>query len=176
MRYFYAPGSYAATDAAVARIDAPPAPAAASVRVLTSARPYNIATPGTPAGVRRLAELAQEHGHAVRVTFALAEDAEGVLIASLAVRMPGVGFAVYTRRVREASSGWEAGTVILRGRVAGVNELKAHLRGVEYVPLPPKPPAYKVPCQGCGAWVSITGAGKIYSSHKCKVSGTEGRS
>lgn len=176
MRYFYAPGSYAATDAAVARIDTPPAPAAASVRVLTSARPYNIETPGTPAGVRSLAELAEAHGYAARVTFALAEDGAGVLIASLAVRIAGVGFAVYTRRVREASSGWEAGAVVLRGRVVGVNELRAHLAGVPYVPPPPKPPAFKVPCQGCGTWVSITGAGKIYSSHKCKVSGTEGRS
>ena len=108
MRYSYAPGSDAAHDAAVRAEDTPPAPPAAStVRVLTSARPYDPATPSTPTAVKGLAALAP----AARVTFALAEDtADGRLIASLAVRIPGVGYAVYARTQRPGRGvgGWES--------------------------------------------------------------------
>lgn len=186
MRYHYAPGSDAAHVADVAAAACPPAPAGPPVRVLASARPYDPATPGTPAAVAGLAALAAAATPPLdaRVTFALAEDAgSGELIASLAVRVPAVGCAVYTRRVRETSSGWTAAGVVLwtapRGlRVAGVNELKAALVGVPYVPPPPRPPPFKVPCQGgCGVWAPITGDGRIYASHKCKTTtGTEGRS
>lgn len=182
MRYPYAPGSYAAHDEAVRAATTPPAPPRA-VRVLTPARPYDPATPGTPAAVRQLVALG---GPGARVTFALAEDAAG-LIASLAVRFgpscPAVGYAVYTRTQRPGRGvgGWESGGCVLwregSPKVVGVNELKATLRGEVYTPPPPREPSPKVPCQGCGAWVSVTRDGKIFASHKCRTTaGVEGRS
>lgn len=177
MRYHYAPGSL------VERDTSPPVPPASAVRVLTSARPYNPATPGTPAGVKSLVALAP----AARVTFALAEDtAADRLIASLAVRFgPGCpvrGYAVYTRTQSPGKGvgGWEGGGCVLwtpAPRVVGVNELKAALQDIPYVPPPPREPPWRACCVACRAEVSVTRDGRIFASHKCKTTtGTEGRS
>lgn len=129
---------------------------------------------GLPSAVRGLLQLA---GPAARVTAAVAaRPGEGGIVASLAVRVPGVGFAVY---LRGEDGAWGTAGAVLADpqlRRVGVTEFAARLAGTEYVPPAPRPAAAKVPCPGCGAEVSVTKDGKIYKSHKCKVSGTEGRS
>lgn len=129
---------------------------------------------GLPSAVRGLLLLA---GDGARVTAAVAaRPGGGGIVASLAVRVPRVGFAVYTRGEDGA---WKAAGAVLATphlRRVGVTEFAARLAGTDYVPPAPRPAAAKAPCPGCGAEVSVTGAGVIYKSHKCKVSGTEGRS
>lgn len=129
---------------------------------------------GLPSAVRGLLQLA---GDGARVTAAVAaRPGEGGIVASLAVRVPGVGFAVY---LRGEDGAWKATGAVLADphlRRVGVTEFAARLAGTDYVPPAPRPPAAKAPCPGCGVEVSVTGAGVIYKSHKCKVSGTEGRS
>jgi hypothetical protein len=98
-------------------------------------------------------------------------------VASLAVRVPGVGFAVYTRC--EGADGWSFENAVLvapRLRAVGARAFAAVLAGVEYVPPAPRPPATKVPCPGCGAEVSTTKDGTIFRSHRCKTTKVEGRS
>jgi hypothetical protein len=128
---------------------------------------------GLPSAVKGLLRLA---GDGARVTAAVAARADGGIVASLAVRVPGVGFAVYTRG--EDGAWGTAGAVLAdpQLRRVGVTEFAARLAGVDYVPPAPRPPAPKATCLGCGAEVSVTGAGVIYKSHKCKAGGTEGRS
>jgi hypothetical protein len=139
-------------------------------------RPATVIDPtdaSLPTAVRGLLTLA---GPAARVTAAVAARADGGIVASLAVRVPGVGFAVWTRGEDGA---WKAAGAVLADpqlRKVGVSEFAARLSGVEYVPPAPRPAAAKAECPGCGAEASVTAAGVIYKSHKCKVSGTEGRS
>jgi hypothetical protein len=139
-------------------------------------RPATVIDPtdaSLPTAVRGLLRLA---GPAARVTAAVAVRPDGGIVASLAVRVPGVGFAAYTRG--EDGAWGTAGAVLADPHVrkVGVSEFAARLSGVEYVPPAPRPAAAKAECPGCGAEVSVTGAGVIYKSHKCKTSGTEGRS
>jgi hypothetical protein len=126
-----------------------------------------------PPTVRGLLKLA---GPAARVTAAVAVRPDGGIVASLAVRVPGTGFAVYTRG---EDSAWAAGGAMLADpqlRRVGVTEFAARLAGVEYVPPAPPEPAWRGCCVQCRAEVSITKDGKIYASHKCKINGVEGRS
>jgi hypothetical protein len=128
---------------------------------------------GLPSAVRGLLQLA---GVGARVTAAVAVRPDGGIVASLAVRVRGTGFAVYTRG--EDGAWGTAGAVlgVPHLRRVGVTEFAAALAGVEYVPPAPRAPAAKTICPGCGAEVSTTKDGKIYASHKCKVNKTEGRS
>lgn len=139
-------------------------------------RPATVIDPtdaSLPTAVRGLLRLA---GPAARVTAAVAARPDGGIVASLAVRVPGVGFAAWTRG--EDGAWGTAGAVLAdpQLRKVGVSEFAARLSGVDYVPPAPRPAAAKVECPGCGAEVSVTGAGVIYKSHKCKTGGTEGRS
>jgi hypothetical protein len=139
-------------------------------------RPATVIDPtdaSLPTAVRGLLRLA---GPAARVTAAVAARPDGGIVASLAVRVPGVGFAAYTRG--EDGAWGTAGAVLADPHVrkVGVTQFAARLSGVEYVPPAPRPAAAKAECPGCGAEVNVTSDGKIYKSHRCKVSGTEGRS
>jgi hypothetical protein len=125
-----------------------------------------------PTAVRGLLRLT---GPAARVTAAVAARPDGAIVASLAVRIPGVGYAVYTRGEDGA---WETAGAVLAAphlRKVGVTEFAAILAGVEYVPPAPRE-TIRGCCVACRAEVSITTDGKIYASHKCKVNKTEGRS
>lgn len=164
------PGELGQPMAAVQPLSASLAPATTILRAATQ---LDSADASLPSAVRGLLKLA---GPAARVTAAVAARADGAIVASLAVRVPGTGCAVYTRGEDGA---WKAAGAMLIAphlRRVGVTEFAAVLSGVEFVPPAPRPPAAKVPCPGCGAEVSVTSAGVIYKSHKCKTSGTEGRS
>jgi hypothetical protein len=147
--------------------------AAPTARVLRPATVIDSGDASLPTAVRGLLKLA---GPAARVTAAVAARADGSIVASLAVRVPGIGYAVYTRG--EDGAWGTAGAVLADPhlRAVGVTRFAAALSGVEYVPPAPRPAAAKMECPGCGAEVSVTGAGVIYKSHKCKTGGTEGRS
>jgi hypothetical protein len=148
-------------------------PSKPAPQVLRSAVAVGHDDASLPSAVKGLLKLA---GPGARVTAAVAARPDGSIVASLAVRVPGTGFAVYTRG---EAGGWStAGAVVATPhlRAVGVTEFAAALAGVEYVPPPPRPPAAKTTCPGCGAEVSTTKDGKIYASHKCKVNKTEGRS
>jgi len=125
-----------------------------------------------PSAVKGLLKLA---GPAATVTAAVAAMPDGRIVASLAVRVPGTGFAVYHRG--EDGAWGTAGAVLGRPhlRSVGVTEFAAALAGVDYVPPAPRPPAPKTTCPGCGAEVSTTKDGKIFKSHKCKTTKVEGR-
>ncbi|MET0426646.1 MAG: hypothetical protein ABW046_22455 [Actinoplanes sp.] len=126
-----------------------------------------------PTAVKGLLKLA---GPGARVTAAVASDWRGV-VASLAVRVPGVGFAVYHRWEEGAGEWRTAGAVVAAPhlRAVGVTEFAAVLAGVEYVPPAPRE-TIRGCCVACRAEVSITADGKIFKSHKCKINKTEGRS
>ena len=145
--------------------------------------------PSLPAGVRRLAELRP----GTRVTLAVAADAAGGIVATLAVRAPGIGYAVY-RRAEGGAWGFSGGAVLaprpphrLPARPhlmrANVGQFTAALLGQEYDPNPvldvaevQRAPTPKGRCPGCGAEVSLTKAGAVYASHKCQTRAIEGRS
>src|SRR5688572_3868672 len=153
--------------------DPPSSPSKPAPQVLRSGVEVGHDDASLPAAVKGLLKLA---GSGARVTAAVAARPDGGIVASLAVRVRGTGFAVYTRG---EDGGWStAGAVLLAPhlRAVGVTEFAAALAGVEYVPPPPRPPATKTTCPGCGGEVSTTKDGKIYASHKCKVNKTEGRS
>jgi hypothetical protein len=127
--------------------------------------------PSLPAAVKGLLKLA---GPAARVTAAVASDWRGI-VASLAVRVPGVGFAAYHR---SEGGGWNTAGAVLGTphlRKVGVTEFAAVLAGAEYVPPAPREPIRGC-CVACRAEVSITADGKIFKSHKCKTTKVEGRS
>jgi hypothetical protein len=155
-------------------IDPSNGPSPIGPQVLRPAADMDPADAGLPSAVRGLLKLA---GDGARVTAAVAaRPGDGGIVASLAVRVPGVGFAVYTRG--EGGAWATAGAVLVDPhlRRIGVTEFAARLAGVEYAPPAPRPPAAKAPCPGCGAEVSVTKDGKIYASHRCRTGGTEGRS
>jgi hypothetical protein len=156
----------------------PPPPPASGPQILRRAVEVGHDDASLPSAVKGLLKLA---GPAARVTAAVAARPVGGIVASLAVRVPGVGFAVYARG---EGGGWETAGAVLAVphlRRVGVTEFAAALAGTEYVPSAPRPPAKKTKCPTCGAEVSLTKDGKIYKSHKCRMSGTfrqmvEGRS
>lgn len=165
-----------------------PAPAA-PYAILRPAQLYDLATPGTPAGILAVARAAQQGGGWRTVaTFALAADPAGVVVASLALRLcgdlPGRPRRAWVVYARQAAGGWESrgASLLDHGaertvRPVGIEELKATLRGDTWVPPAPRPPAPTVPCPSCGAPARLTGAGKIYANHRCATTtGTEGRS
>jgi hypothetical protein len=136
------------------------------LRPATEVSPHD---PSLPRSVRALAELGPA---GTRVTLAVAGDAVGGVLASLAVRAPGVGYAVYTRGEGGA---WGFARGAAAGRPCNAGQFAAALRGEVYVPPPPRAAA-KAPCPGCGAEVSMTKAGAVYASHKCQTRAIEGRS
>jgi hypothetical protein len=124
--------------------------------VIRPAAPYDLATPGTPQGLRQLAAAALEGGRfTASAALAVAiSSADGSVVASLGLRMrgdepgrPRRAWAVYVRR--EAEDGavcWEsAGAALLdagaapRVRPIGILELRCVLRGEVYVPPPQDP-------------------------------------
>lgn len=155
------------------------------LRPATDVRPDD---PALPAGVRRLVAIAPA---GTRVTLAVAVDADGAPVASLAVRVPGVGYAVYTRG---ESGAWRFSTAAVlaprpRHRLparlhlqrANVGRFTAALLGQEYDAMPaldvaPPAPVPTGVCPGCGAEVRLTQAGAIYANHRCKSKTIEGRS
>lgn len=133
--------------------------------------PQDASLPGPVVG---LLQLAAAHGHRARVTGS-AGARNGTVVVSLAVRVAGVGYAVYER----TGEGWTFGNAVLLAphwRRANVGQFQAALRGEAYVPPTPREPAPKGPCPSCGAEVSLTKAGAVYASHKCGKRATEGRS
>lgn len=196
MRYYYALGSAAAHDRAVAELDrgSTAAPPAAYV-VLRPAQSYDLSTPGTPAGILAVARAADAGGAWThRATFALATSADGTeVVASLALRLqadiPSLrrAWVAYVRRQAEGgAAAWRpAGAGLLDAgdsarplRPIGVEELKATLRGVPWCPPPPRPAAPKLQCQGCDRVVPFAlSTWRPYASHRCvTTTGTEGRS
>lgn len=106
MRYSYIPESAAADARAAATHTAPPEP---TYVVLRAAQPYDLATPGTPDGLRQLARAAAEGGiYTAAATFALSASPDGAeVVASLALRLTVDGpeegrrrraWVVYVRR------------------------------------------------------------------------------
>jgi hypothetical protein len=116
----------------------------APYRVLTAAA---LATASQiPPGAATLAAAAASTGRGVRVTYALAEErATGRLVHSSAVRLAGLGWAVW-------QNGAFAGARLL-GRAMGSAEALAAARGEPWAPPPARPAAPKGPCPRCGASV-----------------------
>lgn len=124
-----------------------------------------------PAAVRGLVQLAP---HA-RLTAAVAVR-DGAVVASVAVRVRGVGWAVYERG-EDGAWGFAGGALVVPHlRRCNVGQFKAALTGEEYVPPAPREPIRGC-CVKCRAEVSITAAGAIYANHRCGTSkAVEGRS
>jgi hypothetical protein len=188
MKYSYAPGSAAAHDAAVAADPGPgPAPAYA---ILRPAQPYDLTTPGTPAGIIAVARAAEAGGvwqHRATFALAAANDAESAVVASLCLRLqadlPGRPRRAWVAYARTAAGGWRPnGAALLDSaaerpmRVIGIEELKATLRGEPWAPPPPRTPPVTVPCPTCSGPLRLTNAGKPYANHRCEKTQTEGRS
>lgn len=116
----------------------------APYRVLTPAAP---ATPSqVPPGAATLAAAGVASGRRVRVTYALAEErATGRLVHSCAVRLAGLGWAVWC-------NGDFSGARLL-GRAMGSAEALALVRGEPWTPPPARPAVPKGPCPRCGASV-----------------------
>jgi hypothetical protein len=137
--------------------------------ILRPAARLSPADPALPGGVVRLLATCIEHGRRATLTAAVAADDLGV-VASVAVRVAGVGYAVYRRR---EGDGWKFGNAVVADpylRPAGATHFETVLRGEAWSP-PPKverAPAPKGTCPSCGAEVSLTKDGRIYASHKCK--------
>ena len=142
------------------------------VTVLRPAVEVSPHDPSLPRSVRQLVELRPD----TRVTLAVAADTAGGVVASLAVRAPGVGYAVY-RRAEGGAWGFSGGALVAPHlRACNAGQFAAALRGVEYVPPAPRELATKGTCSGCGAEVSLTKGGAVYASHKCQTRAIEGRS
>lgn len=149
----------------------PPAPELSATQVLRSGVELTHDDPSLPPSVRSLLPSCPP---GTRLTAAVAHDDAGVL-ASLALRMPGVGWGVW-RRAEGGGWGFSDGALLTPHlRRANVGQLTAALADAEYVPPAPREPIRGC-CVACRAEVSITADGKIYKSHKCKVNKTEGRS
>lgn len=147
-----------------------PAALTSPITVLRAATEVSTTDASLPRAVRALCELAPGAR-----AFAAVISRDGVVSASLAVRVPGVGHAIY-ERPEGGSWGWSRG-VLDRPHVRRCNagQFKAALAGAEYVPPVPRA-VRKGPCPKCGAEVSITAAGAVYASHKCTSKTIEGRS
>jgi hypothetical protein len=142
------------------------------VVVIRAAQPLADDDLSLPGPVRRLVGLARDAGWQVQLTGAAAQDRRG-LIVSVALRFPGRGYAMYARR--DGAWAWRGGHLVGVGAV-NVGRLEAAIAGGVYAPPPPRPPAQKVPCPGCGREVSLTKAGAIFKGHKCATTKVEGRS
>lgn len=165
---------------------APPAPA---YRVLRPAQPYDLATPGTPAGILAVARAADEGGAwAYLATLALAEEAEtGEVVASLALRLrcDREQRRAWVQYVRTKGGAWSpsapgglGGAALLDGgrvRPVGIEELKAIVRGQPWTPPAPRT-VYTVPCPVCQQPAKLTAGGKIFANHRCEAKHVEGRS
>lgn len=144
-----------------------------SITVLRAAAEVSRDDPSLPAAVRTLLALA---GPSARVFAAVVRrNADGAVSASLAVRVPGVGHAVY-ERPEGGSWGWLRGILDRPTRRCNAGQFTAALKGVEYVPPAPRETAPKGPCPNCAAEVSLTKAGAVFKSHKCTTRAIEGRS
>lgn len=194
MKYPGLPRSAAAHDRAVAELSAGLVAPAPAYTILRPAQPYDLATPGTPRAVLDVAKAAAAGGvYACTCTFALAADAAGGMVASLALRFaddlpgrPRRAWVVYVRAEDEGGAvAWRPnGAALLDGadagrpmRQLGVTELKAVLAGVPYVPLAPRPAAPKLQCQTCDKITSFSvSTWRPYARHRCETRQSEGRS
>jgi hypothetical protein len=195
MKYAYVPGSVIAHERAMAGLSAGAPPAPPPYTVLRPAQPYDLATPGTPLGLRQLAAAAREGGlYAGVATLAVALRADGgEVVASLALRLNGDepgrvrrAWAVYLRREQQDGTvSWAPhGAAVLDGanaarpiRAVGIEQLKAIARGVPYVPPPPRGGPPRLACFHCDRVTpfSIT-TWRPYTRHRCETSGKEGAS
>jgi len=200
VKYYYVPGSAAAHDRAVAELGgqrpAPPAPYA----ILRPAQPYDLTTPGTPAGLLAVARAA-EAGAALpppggwrhRATFALASTPDGAeIVASLCLRLvgdlpgrPRRAWVAYVRTENAAGEvSWKPNGAALLDpeaerpmRVIGIEELKATLRGEQWRPPPPRPGPPRMRCFTCDAVTAFsTKTWRPYARHRCDPTHVEGRS
>lgn len=144
------------------------APTVSTTAILRPATEVSHVDPSLPRSVRTLAELRP----GTRITLAVHAVA-GLIGASLAVRAPGIGYAVY---VRLEGGAWAFKSAVALGRVANVGQFAAALRGEAYVPPAPRPPAELGQCPRCEAEVRLTKDGAIYASHRCTMKTIEGRS
>lgn len=194
MKYPGLPRSAAAHDRTVAELAAGVAPPAPAYTVVRPAQPYDLATPGTPRAVLDVAKAASAGGvYACMCTFALAADAAGGVVASLALRFAGDlpgrprrAWVVYVRSADEDGAvTWKPnGAALLDAtdpgrpmRQLGVTELKAVLAGVPYVPPVPRPAAPKLQCQTCDKITSFSiSTWRPYARHRCETKQSEGRS
>lgn len=147
-------------------------PGAATIRVLRrSAGQHELATEQPPKPARKALLDAQAAGHArANLRYAFAEDlAKGKMIESWALRVPGLGYAVWI--------GGYAGSAAIRwnGRVylCSVTEFAERAAGREYLPPPPRAPVGRAACPRCGTEVRVTTAGVPYA-HKREAPGAEG--
>lgn len=117
MKYSYAPGSAAAHDRAVAELERGAAPKPPEYAILRPAQPYDLETPGTPAGLLDVARAARQGAHLpppggwrYDARFALAQHTAaadpGDVVASLSLRLTGDlpagprrAWVAYVRRV-----------------------------------------------------------------------------
>lgn len=192
MRYVYAPGSDAAHSAGV--LAQPPPAGVSRPTILRAAVAYDLATPDTPQGIRAVAAAAERGatlpppgGWRHRATFALAENTDEGIVASLCLRLngdlPGRVRRAWVAYARGEGGGWEPqGAALLDHgdtaqplRQIGIEPLKAMLQGEVWVP-PPPALVFSVPCPTCGRPAKLTGVGKIYANHKCENTQVEGRS
>ena len=171
-------------------------------RILRRAQPYDLATPGTPAGILAVARAAAEGGlWSYTAHFALAQlvvppkDGGDGVAASLSLRLaadlperPRRAWVMYVRRVQPDTgrSAWgpppggSSAALLDAGaerpvRPVGIEELKATLRGEVWTPPAPRT-TWTVPCPQCGGTVRLTAAGKLFASHRCDSKKVEGRS
>lgn len=196
MKYYYAPGSAAAHDRAVAELERGAPPACPQWAILRPAQPYDLATPGTPAGildVARAAELGGAWCH--RATLAVAASVDGGrVVASLALRLTGDlpgrarrAWVVYAR-AEDGTTGavtWkpngagllDAGDPARPVRPIGINELKCILQGKEWASPPPRPGPPHMRCYICDKPTPFsTTTWRPYARHRCDPTHMEGRS
>lgn len=180
MRYSYVPESIAATDAAVARDMVPPPPPPVW-RVLQAATPVEVDDDRVPRGARAFAMLVAELGAGTRITWSLAETAEGGQQASAVVVrvLDGAGTVAAYAAWHDGRS---AGAVIDTAegpRRIGLRQLERALAG-EPEPEPAETPARAAPLQlpcrhGCGKIVRYKKDLLTPYAHKCETdSGKEG--
>ena len=149
----------------------PDVPKIYDITVLRPAVEVSTGDPSLPRAVRALCGAAST----ARV-FAAVISRQGVVSASLAVRVPGVGHGIYER---PEGGSWEWSRGVLDRphlRRCNAGQFAAAVAGAEYVPPAPREPAPKGSCPACGAEVSLTKAGAVFKSHKCGTKTVEGRS
>lgn len=124
-----------------------------------------------PKAAREALHGAQAAGHArADLRYAFAEDlARGRMAESWALRVPGLGYALWVNGLADSAAiRWNG-----RVRSCSITEFVARAAGREYLPPPPRPPAGRAVCERCGAEVRVTTAGAPYA-HKRVAPGAEG--